>query len=52
MLGAKMPVDVDWAHGRLPVGLRVGNKVDLHAALVALGNIGSGLGTRQAVRYK
>ena len=44
VLGAEMPVDVDGAHLVLPVGGGDGNVVDLHASLVALGDVAAGLG--------
>merc|ERR1719183_2705487 len=44
VLGAEMPVDVDGAHVVLPVGGGNGNVVDLHASLVALGDVAAGLG--------
>jgi len=44
VLGAEMPVDVDGAHLVLPVGGGNGNVVDLHASLVALGDVAAGLG--------
>mmetsp|Transcript_29982 Transcript_29982/g.87529 ORF Transcript_29982/g.87529 Transcript_29982/m.87529 type:complete len:419 (-) Transcript_29982:68-1324(-) len=43
VLGAEMPVDVDGAHLVLPVGSGDGNVVDLHASLVALGDVAAGL---------
>ena len=55
MLGAQMPMDVDGAHLVLPVGSRDGDVIDLHATLVALGDVAAGLrldvgdGTNDAV---
>ena len=43
VLGAQMPVDVDGAHLVLPVGSGNGDVVDLHASLVALGDVAAGL---------
>ena len=44
VLGAQMPVNVDGAHLVLPVGSGNGDVVDLHATLVALGDVAAGLG--------
>ena len=44
VLGAEMPVNVDGAHLVLPVRGGDGDVIDLHAALVALGDVAPGLG--------
>ena len=45
VLGSKVPVDVDGAHGALVVRLGVGGELsDLESSDVSLGDVGAGLG--------
>ena len=43
VLGAQVPMDVDGAHLVLPVGRGNGDVIDVHATLVALGDVAAGL---------
>ena len=46
VLCAQMPVDVDGAHGALPVVLGVGYNIDFQATFVSLGDVRASLRTR------
>jgi hypothetical protein len=45
VLCTQMPVDIDGAHGALPVVLFVGDNIDLHFTNVSLGDVGASLRT-------
>ena len=46
VLCTQMPVDIDGAHGALPVVLGVGLNIDFHFTFVSLGDVGASLRTR------
>mmetsp|Transcript_10512 Transcript_10512/g.21408 ORF Transcript_10512/g.21408 Transcript_10512/m.21408 type:complete len:229 (-) Transcript_10512:162-848(-) len=46
VFGSKMPVNIDGAHGALPVILGVGDYVDFHQSLESLGDVSASLRTR------
>jgi len=47
VLCTQMPVDIDGAHGALPVVLDVGDNADIHTTNVSLGDVGASLRTRK-----